>query len=173
MVMVEMPSFAPKSKVLTRATTCLAFTWAPSTILTSVSQPATRLVITTRFAVARASVSFDPSERGYADAETVFSGATNILLANIDDAPKRGVRTDYVRGWERYGSRVGADYSFNFVPKRRTFAELLGPGGSSFLNFAVELDFENFPMETDEARSRRADWDSATSFRSLFRQRGS
>ena len=104
--------------------------------------------------VARASVSFDPSERGYSDGETVFSGATNLLLANIEDAPKRGVRTDYVRGWERYGGRVGADYSFNFVPNRATFAVLAGPDDTAFVHYSIEIDPQNFNLETDEDKSR-------------------
>ncbi len=104
--------------------------------------------------VARAALSFDPSERGYADAETVFSGATNILLANIDEAPKRNVRTDYIRGWERYGGRVDADYSFNFVTSRATFAVLVGAQDTAFVHYSIEIDPQNFNLETDEENSR-------------------
>ncbi len=104
--------------------------------------------------LARASLTFDataPVDRR--DTSAALLG-TELMLARIEESPKRAVRTDYVDGWMRYGKRVSADYSFNFVPSRSTFAVLLGPGGSHFLQYAVEIDFENFPVETDEARTR-------------------
>ncbi len=104
--------------------------------------------------LARASLTFDataPVNRR--DTVAALLG-TELMLSRIEESPKRAVRTDYVDGWLRYGKRVSADYSFNFVPSRSTFAVLLGPGGSQFLMYAVEIDFENFPVETDEARTR-------------------
>ena len=104
--------------------------------------------------LARASLTFDataPVNRR--DTSAALLG-TELMLARIEESPKRAVRTDYVDGWLRYGKRVSADYSFNFVPSRSTFAVLLGPEGSQFLQYAVEIDFENFPVETDEARTR-------------------
>jgi len=104
--------------------------------------------------LARASLTFDataPVNRR--DTSAALLG-TELMLARIEESPKRSVRTDYVDGWLRYGKRVSADYSFNFVPSRSTFAVLLGPGGSPFLQYAVEIDFENFPVETDEARTK-------------------
>ena len=104
--------------------------------------------------LARASLTFDataPVNRR--DTSAALLG-TELMLARIEQSPKRAVRTDYVDGWLRYGKRVSADYSFNFVPSRSTFAVLLGPGGSQFLQYAVEIDFENFPVETDEAGTR-------------------
>jgi len=104
--------------------------------------------------LARASLTFDataPVNRR--DTSAALLG-TEVMLARIEQSPKRAVRTDYVDGWLRYGKRVSADYSFNFVPSRSTFAVLLGPGGSQFLQYAVEIDFENFPVETDEAETR-------------------
>ena len=104
--------------------------------------------------LARASLTFDataPVNRR--DTSAALLG-TELMLWRIEESPKRAVRTDYVDGWLRYGKRVSADYSFNFVPSRSTFAVLLGPGGSQFLQYAVEIDFENFPVETDEARTK-------------------
>ena len=104
--------------------------------------------------LARASLTFDataPVNRK--DTSAALLG-TELMLARIEESPKRAVRTDYVDGWLRYGKKVSADYSFNFVPSRSTFAVLLGPGGSQFLQYAVEIDFENFPVETDEARTK-------------------
>ena len=104
--------------------------------------------------LARASLTFDataPVDRK--DTSAAFLG-TELMLSRIEESPKRAVRTDYVDGWLRYGKKVSADYSFNFVPSRSTFAVLLGPEGSQFLQYAVEIDFENFPVETDEARTK-------------------
>ncbi len=104
--------------------------------------------------LARASLTFDataPVNRRDTSAPLL---GTEVMLARIEESPKRAVRTDYVDGWLRYGKRVSADYSFNFVPSRSTFAVLLGPGGSHLLMYAVEIDFENFPVETDEARTK-------------------
>ncbi len=104
--------------------------------------------------LARASLTFDataPVNRK--DTSAALLG-TELMLARIEESPKRAVRTDYVDGWLRYGKRVSADYSFNFVPSRSTFAVLFGPEGSQFLQYAVAIDVENFPVETDEARTR-------------------
>jgi GWxTD domain-containing protein len=104
--------------------------------------------------LARASLTFDataPVDRR--DTSVALLG-TELMLSRIEESPKRAIKTDYVDGWLRYGKKVSADYSFNFVPSRSTFAVLLGPGGSRFLQYAVEIDFENFPVETDEARTK-------------------
>ncbi len=104
--------------------------------------------------LARASLTFDataPVNRK--DTSAALLG-TELMLSRIEESGKRAVRTDYLDGWLRYGKRVSADYSFNFVPSRSAFAVLLGPEGSQFLQYAVEIDFENFPVETDEARTK-------------------
>ncbi len=104
--------------------------------------------------LARASLTFDATAPVNRKDTSVARLGTEVMLARIEESPKRGVRTDYVDGWLRYGKRVSADYSFNFVPSRSTFAVLLGPEGSRFLQYAVEIDFENFPVETDPDRTR-------------------
>jgi GWxTD domain-containing protein len=104
--------------------------------------------------LARASLTFDlagPVNR--ADASAAMLG-TELVMTRIEDSPKRAVNTDYLDGWLQYGNRVSAEYSFNFVPSRSTFAILLGADGTPFLNYAVELDFANFPVETDESQTR-------------------
>jgi GWxTD domain-containing protein len=103
--------------------------------------------------LARASLSFDPSERAY-DAGAISAAGTDVLLGRIEDAPKRMVRTDYLDAWRRYGRRVSSDYSFNFVPSRATFAVLAGPDETSFVHYSIEIDPQNFNLETDEDRTR-------------------
>ncbi|MGH9322084.1 MAG: GWxTD domain-containing protein, partial [Vicinamibacteria bacterium] len=103
--------------------------------------------------LARASLSFDPAERAY-EAGAISSAGTDVLIGRIEDSPKRGVRTDYLDAWRRYGRRVSADYSFNFVPSRATFAILSGPDGTSFVHYSIEIDPQNFNLETDEGRTR-------------------
>ncbi|HSF17016.1 MAG TPA: GWxTD domain-containing protein [Vicinamibacteria bacterium] len=102
--------------------------------------------------LARASLSFDPSERSY-DAGAISSAGTDMLLGRIEEAPKRLVRTDYIDAWRRYGRRVSSDYSFNFVPSRATFAVLVGPDNTPFVHYSIEIDPQNFNLETDEERA--------------------
>ena len=103
--------------------------------------------------LARASLSFDPAERAY-DGGAISSAGTDVLLGRIEDAPKRSARTDYLDAWRRYGRRVSADYSFNFVPSRATFAVLAGPQDTPFVHYSIEIDPQNFNFETDERRTR-------------------
>jgi GWxTD domain-containing protein len=103
--------------------------------------------------LARASLSFDPAERAY-QAGAISSAGTDLLLARIEDLPERLVRTDYLDAWRRYGRRVSADYSFNFVPSRSTFALFSGPGGGSYVHYSIEIDPQNFNLETDADRTR-------------------
>ena len=103
--------------------------------------------------LARASLSFDPSERAY-DAGAISSAGTDLLLGRIEEAPRRLARTDYLDAWRRYGRRVSADYSFNFVPSRATFAVLVGPEDTAFVHYSIEMDPQNFSLETDEDRTR-------------------
>jgi GWxTD domain-containing protein len=104
--------------------------------------------------LARASITFDATGPANFNDISAARLGTEQMLARIEDSPKRAVRTDYIDGWLRYGKRVSAAYSFNYVPNRSTFAVMLGPDGSRFLQYAIELDFENFPIETDEARTK-------------------
>jgi GWxTD domain-containing protein len=103
--------------------------------------------------LARASLSFDPAERAY-QAGAISSAGTDQLLARIEDSPERLVRTDYLDAWQRYGRLVSADYSFNFVPSRASFALFRGPGGGSYVHYGIEIDPQNFNLETDEDRTR-------------------
>ena len=79
---------------------------------------------------------------------------TEIMLARIEESPKRAIRTDYADAWLRYGNRVSADYSFNFVPSRSSFAVLAEPSGTPLVQFSIELDPQNFALETDEEQSK-------------------
>ena len=79
----------------------------------------------------------------------------DALLARIEDAPKRSVRTDYVDAWTRYGDRVvSADYSFNWVPSRSLFALMTTDDGTPIVHYSIEIDPEHFGLETDDEQSR-------------------
>jgi len=104
------------------------------------------------FELASASLSFDTSEP-----PDFLTGrpalGTSMMMARIEDSPKRAIRTNYVDGWTRYGNRVSAEYSFNFVPSRTAFSILAEPGGTALVQFDIEIDPENFTLETDENKT--------------------
>ena len=102
--------------------------------------------------LATASLSFDTSEPPDRYGGRASMG-TDIMLAKIEESPKRAIRTDYADAWLRYGKRVSAEYSFNYVPSRSVFSELAGPEATPFLNYSIEIDPQNFTMETDEDRT--------------------
>ncbi|MEE9180937.1 MAG: tetratricopeptide repeat protein, partial [Vicinamibacteria bacterium] len=103
--------------------------------------------------LARASLSLDPSDRGvYFRAEP--SRGSDILFARIEDAPTRAVSADYLDAFLRYRNRVSADYSFNYFPNRALFAVLAGPEDTPFVHFSIEIDPQNFNLQTDEDEAR-------------------
>lgn len=99
--------------------------------------------------LARASLSFDTSQP-----PDFISGqpalGTAMMMARIEDSPKRMIRTDYADAWMRYGNRVSAEYSFNYVPSRSAFSVLVDPGGTAIVQYSIELDPQNFTLGTDE-----------------------
>ena len=103
--------------------------------------------------LAQASLSFDTS-----DPADVFAGraslGTDIMLARIEESPKRAIRTDYADAHLRYGEMVSANYSFNFVPSRSYFAVLYGPQDTPFVHYSIEIDPGNFSLETDEDQTK-------------------
>ena len=103
--------------------------------------------------LARAALAVDASE-----AVDIMGGYVGLgseaAMARIEASPKFAVRTDYLDAWERYGRRVSADYSFNFVPSADSFAVLSGPDRTSYLHFSIELDLEDLPMDTSRDGSR-------------------
>lgn len=101
----------------------------------------------------RASLSLDPSDPGDLISGRASLG-TDILLDRIWEAPRRRVRTDYLDAARRYGDRVSADYSFNFVPNRNVFRMLLAPDASALVHYSVELDPEDMALQSDETTSR-------------------
>jgi GWxTD domain-containing protein len=103
--------------------------------------------------LAAASLSFDTSEPPDYQGGRPALG-TDIMLARIEDSPKRAIRTDYAEAWLRYGNRVSADYSFNFVPSRSSFAVVAEPSGTPLVHYSIEIDPQNFTMETDEKQSK-------------------
>ena len=101
----------------------------------------------------RASLSLDPSDPGDLISGRASLG-TDILLDRIWEAPRRRVRTDYLDAARRYGDRVSADYSFNFVPNRSVFRMLLAPDASALVHYSVEVDPQDMVLQSDEAKSR-------------------
>lgn len=74
------------------------------------------------------------------------------VLVRIEESPKRAIRTDYLDAWLKYGNRVAADYSFNYVPNRSAFTILAGPSNAALVHYSLELDPESFGFATDEDR---------------------
>ncbi len=103
--------------------------------------------------LANASLSLDPSEPGDWTSGRASLGS-DLVIARIEDSPRRAIRTDYADAWLRYRDRVSADYSFNFVPSRGIFAITGGPDGTPFVHYSVEIDPQNFTLETDEDQTR-------------------
>jgi GWxTD domain-containing protein len=103
--------------------------------------------------LAHASLSFDAGQPpDYLTGRASF--ATDALLARIEESPKRAIRTDYLDAYLRYGNRVAADYSFNFVPSRSTFALLAGPDATAMVQYVLELDPESFGLASDEDQKK-------------------
>jgi len=75
---------------------------------------------------------------------------SDAVLVRIEESPKRAVRTDYLDAWLKYGNRVAADYSFNYVPNRSAFALLAGPANAALVHYSLELDPESFGLASDE-----------------------
>ena len=103
--------------------------------------------------LARASLSLDAG-----DTVDMRNGrpslGSEIVMARIYESPKRAVRPDYADAWMTYRDRVSAEYSFNYVPNRSYFVVLNGPDETPFVSYAVELDPQNFSMETDEDETK-------------------
>ncbi|GMR21965.1 MAG: hypothetical protein BMS9Abin37_0288 [Acidobacteriota bacterium] len=104
--------------------------------------------------LAAASLSLDPSEPADFTSGRPNIG-TDMMIARIEAAPKRPIRTDYADAGLRYGNRVSADYTFNFVPSRSVFSILADPAtGTALVNYSIEIDPQNFSLETDEDGSK-------------------
>ncbi|HXV61559.1 MAG TPA: GWxTD domain-containing protein [Vicinamibacteria bacterium] len=103
--------------------------------------------------LAHASLSYDAGQP-----PDLFTGraslGTDSVLARIEESPKRAIRTDYLDAWLRYGNRVAADYSFNFVPNRSAFGVLVGPERTAIVHYGIELDPENFGLASDEEKTK-------------------
>jgi GWxTD domain-containing protein len=76
------------------------------------------------------------------------------VLVRIEESPKRAIRTDYLDAWLKYGNRVAADYSFNYVPNRSAFAVLAGPATAALVHYSLELDPESFGLASDEDQAK-------------------
>ncbi len=75
-------------------------------------------------------------------------------LADIEMSATRNVDTRDLEGYERFGHRVTADYSFKFFPSTGVHALLYGPGNVPFLHFGFEIEPSHFTFESDERRTR-------------------
>jgi len=103
--------------------------------------------------LATASLSFDTAEPpdliGFQPA-----AGSELMMARIEDAPKRKIRTDYADAALRYGNRVSAEYTFNYVPSRSAFAVLVDPSDTALVQYTIEIDPEDFSTESDEAETK-------------------
>ncbi len=115
------------------------------------SAEAVKMILDVSTDLAHASLSFDT-----ADSPDFYTGrpslGADMVIPRIVESPKRAVRTDYADAWVRYGKRVSADYSFNYVPSRSVFTTLMGPMGAPFLHYSIEIDPSDFVLETDETK---------------------
>jgi len=103
--------------------------------------------------LARASLTFDMGETVDFNNPSP-SLAAGLLVGRIQDSPYRAVRTDYLDAWLRYGNRVSAEYSFNYVPSRGVFTVLIGPELTPFVHYGIELDPQHFSLESDERKTK-------------------
>ncbi len=99
--------------------------------------------------LARASLTIDMGDNPDLRTGTPTLGA-DMVIGNIEESPKRRIRTDYAEGWLRYGDKVSAEYSFNFFPSRSFFAVLAGPGGVPFVHYSIEVDPQNLTLATQD-----------------------
>jgi GWxTD domain-containing protein len=72
------------------------------------------------------------------------------VIANIEETPRRRVSIDYLDAYLRYKDKVTAEYSFRFVPSRQHLAVLLGPRGTPFVHYSLELSPENFSLQAND-----------------------
>jgi GWxTD domain-containing protein len=106
--------------------------------------------------LAIASITVDLTEMGVnlrASRDPQFyrpSLSADATLANIAESAKKRVSTDHLEGYLRYGDRVSAEYSFNFIPNRSYVTVLPGPDDTPFVHFVIEIDPENFSVEADD-----------------------
>ena len=103
--------------------------------------------------LARASLSLDLGEPADFLGGRPAPGTESLLL-RIEEAPTRLVRADYAENWLQYRDSVSADYSFNFVPHRSSFATMVAKDGTAFVNYSIVLDPENFSLESDEEQTK-------------------
>ena len=103
--------------------------------------------------LAQASLALDTSEPFDYDSARPSLGSS-LLLARIYDSPRRAILPDYAEAWLTDRDRVSAEYSFNYVPSRSVFAVLKGPDETPFVSYGIEIDPQDFTMETDEDRSK-------------------
>jgi GWxTD domain-containing protein len=103
--------------------------------------------------LAHAALTYDMSETPDFQTGRASLGS-EIIVARIADVPKRSIRTDYVDAWLRYGNRISADYSFNFIPSRSVFSVLVGPQGVPFVHYRIEVDPQNFRLVAEEDESK-------------------
>ncbi len=96
--------------------------------------------------LARAALAVDASEPVDFMGGTVGLGSVGAL-ARIEASPTLAVRHDDLDAWERYGDRVSAEYSFNFVPSEATFAILFGSDGTPYLHYSVEVSLEHLALD--------------------------
>ena len=121
------------------------------------TQGAIGILMTTSVELARASLTVDLTESvgdlmsvpRFTEATTTdlarnfdvrISMSSDEVLDRIETLPERTVDTSYIDGFNRFGTRVEADFSFNYVPQRAYWTVLYEPDGAPYVHYAIELD---------------------------------
>jgi GWxTD domain-containing protein len=81
--------------------------------------------------------------------------STDILLADIQRSPQRGIDTRYVDSIAKGRGLVETDYLFNNVPSEGSADVLPGPDGEgevSFVHWGIEIEPQHFTLVFDETR---------------------
>ncbi len=81
------------------------------------------------------------------------SMAVDRNLADILEYPKKLIDTKYINKYLEHGNRVTTDYAFNYIDSRAVFTTFVGPENASFIHYAIDIDPENFTLETNETKT--------------------
>ena len=74
-------------------------------------------------------------------------------LADILEYPRKLIDTKYINKYLEHGNRVTTDYAFNYIDSRAVFTTFVGPENTPFIHYAIDIDPENFTLETNEAKT--------------------
>lgn len=102
--------------------------------------------------IANAAMSFRTDEQDITRFQAVPFGSM-ALVADIHEAPFRGLDDSYADRLDFERGAIEADYLFTYVPGRGAVAVLPGPENASFLHWVVEVDAQYTAFIRNEDRS--------------------